>query len=117
MGEAVEVTGPAGAYVESKAWLSMGDVELDGSLKKGKCTWFDAKLGYGGIAMEGEEKEVMVHQSQIHAQGFRTLRRGEPVEFKLGMNKQNSQLLEAVEVSGLAGAYVKGGSGKGPAER
>merc|ERR1712187_1108589 len=48
-------------------FLSVDDVELDDGVKKGKCMWFNAKKGLGAIAMEGEEKAVFVHQSEIHS--------------------------------------------------
>merc|ERR1719291_549465 len=74
---AVEVTGPAGDYVGRRVWLSLDDVELDGSLKKGKCVFWNSEKGFGGIAVDGEEKDVYVQQTELHARGFRKLVPGE----------------------------------------
>merc|ERR1712151_912979 len=105
MGVAKEVTGPAGDYLlGSPDFLSVDEVELDGGVKKGKCVWWQPEKGFGAIAMEGKEKAVFVHQSDIHAKGFRKLIVGEDVEFKLGTNSEG--VLVAKEVTGPAGDYV-----------
>lgn len=48
---------------------------------KGKVKWFDVKKGYGFILNE-EGKDVFVHFSVIHAEGFRVLKDGEEVEYE-----------------------------------
>merc|ERR1712187_796621 len=90
-------------------FLSVDDVELDDGVKKGKCMWFNAKKGFGAIAMEGEEKAVFVHQSEIHSKlrkNYRKLFPGQDVEFKFGTNSKG--FLVAKEVTGPAGDYLKG---------
>merc|ERR1712066_87875 len=70
----LEVSRPAGDHVkDGKGWLSLGDVELDGSLKQGKCISWNIKKGFGAIGMEGEEKQIFVHFSEIQteAEGFK----------------------------------------------
>jgi len=71
----------------------------------GKCNkWLDH--GYGFIST-GDGGNYFVHQTQIHAQGFRSLHVGEDVEFELEMGKKGK--LTAVRVTGPGGVYVRGG--------
>jgi len=48
----------------------------------GTVLWFDDSKGVGRIRAE-TGKEVFVHYSEIREDGFRTLLRGEAVEFDL----------------------------------
>ena len=71
------------------------------------CKWFNTEKGYGFIALEGEEKDVFVHQSDIYAPGFRSLAEGEPLEFRLTTDPKTGKV-KAVDVTGPDGAYVQG---------
>ena len=56
--------------------------------------WFNDAKGYGFIEQQEEGEDVFVHFSAIQAEGFRTLREGQEVEFELktgdkGLNAQN----------------------------
>jgi len=73
----------------------------------GVCKWFNVEKGYGFIAVEGEDRDVFVHQSDIYAQGFRSLAEGEPVEFILTTDERTGKV-KAVDVTGPDGAYVQG---------
>jgi cold shock CspA family protein len=73
----------------------------------GKCKWFNVEKGYGFIAVEGEERDVFVHQSDIYAPGFRSLAEGEALEFRL-MTDDKTGKVKAVDVTGPDGAYVQG---------
>ncbi len=60
----------------------------------GKVKWFNDAKGYGFIEQEEGGDDVFVHFSAIQAEGFRTLREGQEVEFELktgdkGLNAQN----------------------------
>lgn len=69
----------------------------------GTVKWFGDK-GYGFITGE-DGKDVFVHQSAIHAQGFRSLREGEPVEFDV---VQENGKMKAINVTGPNGSFVQG---------
>ena len=48
----------------------------------GQVKWFDVKKGFGFI-VGPEGQDVFVHYSSIAADGFRTLKDGEAVEYEL----------------------------------
>jgi CspA family cold shock protein len=52
----------------------------------GTVIWFDAKLGYGFIQRDGE-KDLFAHYSDITSEGFRTLQKGQKVNYSIGLNK------------------------------
>jgi CspA family cold shock protein len=65
----------------------------------GVVKWFNGEKGYGFIARDNEEKDVFVHFSAINAEGFRTLREGQRVEFEVvsgekGPQAQNVELID-----------------------
>ena len=45
----------------------------------GNCKWFNVTKGFGFIETEESDEDYFVHQSEIHAPGFRSLAEGEPV--------------------------------------
>ena len=49
----------------------------------GTVKWFNDSKGFGFIGVEGDGKDVFVHHSAIEAQGFKSLKGGERVEFTL----------------------------------
>jgi len=73
---------------------------------KGTCKWFNSKKGFGFITPSTGGADVFVHQSSIHAEGFRSLGEGEEVEYSVETDKE--QRVKAVAVTGPQGAYVKG---------
>lgn len=65
----------------------------------GVVKWFNGEKGYGFIARDNEEKDVFVHFSAINAEGFRSLREGQRVEFEVvegekGPQAQNVEVIE-----------------------
>ena len=63
-------------------------------MPRGKVKWFNDAKGYGFIEQDEGGDDVFVHFSAIQAEGFRTLREGQDVEFELktgdkGLNAQN----------------------------
>lgn len=79
----------------------------NGQQKKGSCKWFDTTKGFGFIAVDGEDVDIFVHQSDIYAPGFRSLAEGELVEFQVTVDPKSGKL-KAIEVTGPEGAYVRG---------
>ena len=68
-------------------------------MSRGKVKWFNDAKGYGFIEQEGGGDDVFVHFSAIQAEGFRTLREGQDVEFELltGEKGLNAQKVSRVE--------------------
>jgi CspA family cold shock protein len=48
---------------------------------RGTVKWFNDAKGFGFITREDGGKDVFVHHTAIKAQGFRSLREGQQVEF------------------------------------
>ena len=71
----------------------------------GTVKWFDSKKGFGFITPESGEADLFVHQSSIHAEGFRSLADGEGVEFEVS---ENNGRQAAVNVTGPDGSFVQG---------
>jgi cold shock CspA family protein len=74
--------------------------------KTGTCKWFNAKKGFGFIKRDDGTEDIFVHQTGIHAEGFRSLLEDEVVEFNLTQDEQGR--LKAIDVTGPEGAFVKG---------
>ena len=52
--------------------------------RRGKIKWFDAKKGYGFITAEDRGEDVFVHFSNIKADGFVSLIKGDAVSYEIG---------------------------------
>jgi cold shock protein len=65
----------------------------------GVVKWFNGEKGYGFIARDSGEKDVFVHFSAINAEGFRTLREGQRVEFEVveGDKGPQAQSIELID--------------------
>ncbi len=51
---------------------------------KGTVKWFNNLRGYGFISIGGEEdKDIFVHYSGILGDGFKSLEKGQEVEFEI----------------------------------
>ncbi len=51
-------------------------------MSEGTVKWFNETKGFGFIQSD-EGQDVFVHQSEIQAEGFRTLSDGQRVEFEM----------------------------------
>ena len=51
-----------------------------GDVVSGTVKWFDVSKGYGFITPSEGGKDIFVHQTEIHAPGFRSLADGEEVK-------------------------------------
>ncbi len=51
-------------------------------MAKGQVKWFDNKKGYGFIEND-EGEDIFVHYSNISIEGYKTLEKGELVEFEV----------------------------------
>ncbi|KPK04889.1 MAG: cold-shock protein [Gemmatimonas sp. SG8_28] len=65
----------------------------------GTVKWFNDKKGYGFITPENGEKDCFVHFSAIQADGFKSLKEGQRVEFEIvggdkGPAAQNVTMLD-----------------------
>jgi len=49
---------------------------------KGTVKWFNEKKGYGFLSQDNGN-DVFVHYTSIKAEGFKTLKEGDPVEFEV----------------------------------
>lgn len=49
----------------------------------GVVKWFNSAKGYGFICPNEGGDDIFVHFSAIEMEGYRTLKRGQPVEFEL----------------------------------
>jgi CspA family cold shock protein len=57
----------------------------------GKVKWFNEKKGFGFIVPDDGSEDVFVHHSKITAEGFRTLKEGQAVEYDLGQGKKGPE--------------------------
>ncbi|CAK0738127.1 hypothetical protein CVIRNUC_000998 [Coccomyxa viridis] len=73
---------------------------------KGAVKWFNSSKGFGFITPEDGGSDLFVHQSSIDAEGFRSLRENEPVEFIVEEGEDGRT--KAVHVTGPDGAPPQG---------
>ncbi|BAL80480.1 cold-shock protein [Caldisericum exile] len=50
---------------------------------KGTVKWFNAQKGFGFIVPDNGSKDLFVHYSSIKANGFRSLKEGDKVEYEV----------------------------------
>lgn len=69
---------------------------------RGTVKWFNNEKGYGFIQCQNFE-DIFVHFSAIKKEGYKSLKEGEIVDFKLietekGLQAKNVQIVEAIGV-------------------
>ncbi|MFZ0889020.1 MAG: cold shock domain-containing protein [Candidatus Binataceae bacterium] len=64
-------------------------------MSTGVVKWFSSKKGYGFITME-DGQEVFVHYSSIDGASFRSLERGEAVEFEVARGPKGLQAAKVI---------------------
>lgn len=65
---------------------------------RGRVKWFNNEKGYGFIEYENLE-DIFVHYSAIIKDGYKTLKEGAIVEFKLIETSKGLQAIEVKEAS------------------
>ncbi|GAQ80780.1 Cold shock domain-containing protein [Klebsormidium nitens] len=81
-------------------------VAANGPKKTGKVKWFNSSKGFGFITPDDEGEDLFVHQTSIHAEGFRSLREAEPVEYTVETSDDGRT--KALDVTGPGGVPVQG---------
>jgi len=76
--------------------------------KTGIVKWFNSNKGFGFITPDDGGEDLFVHQTSIHAEGFRSLREGESVEFSV--ESSDDGRTKALDVTGPGGSFVQGAS-------
>jgi len=74
----------------------------------GVCKRFNAAKGFGFITCDDDSGDVFVHQTEINADGYRTLYEGEKLQFDVVT--QDDGRRKAINVTAPGGGYVRGGS-------
>ena len=64
---------------------------------RGKVKWFNNEKGYGFIEYNDLE-DIFVHYSAIKKDGYKTLKEGDIVEFKLIETGKGLQAIDVVQV-------------------
>lgn len=85
--------------------VKMAEIAPEG-IQQGTVKWFNTQKGFGFITPADNSGDVFVHQSNIQAQGFRSLADGENVEYQVQLD--NNGRKKAVSVTGPNGADVTG---------
>lgn len=68
-------------------------------MAKGTVKWFNDKKGYGFIIPDGANEDVFVHYSAIRVDGFKTLDKGDHVEFELFQDVKGARARDVVRIA------------------
>ena len=77
----------------------------------GTVKFFNAEKGFGFIAPDAGGEDLFVHQSAVHAPGFRSLMEGEEVEYNVIEEGGKSKAIDVCgpNVEAVQGAPRSGG--------
>jgi len=67
-------------------------------MTRGRIKWFNNAKGYGFIREEGREEDVFVHYTAIQGDGYKSLKSGQEVEFKLCEGPKGLHAQEVLKV-------------------
>ena len=95
--------GGRGGRYEPRKWPEGTDPSEGKQI--GAVKWFNAEKGFGFIAPASGGEDLFVHQSAIHAPGFRSLMEGEEIEFKVVEERGKDK---AIDVTGPKGDFCQG---------
>jgi len=64
---------------------------------QGRVKWFDEKKGYGFIECD-DGTDIFVHFSAIQGMGFKTLKEGQRVEFRIASGEKGQRAEEVTKL-------------------
>jgi CspA family cold shock protein len=67
-------------------------------MARGTVKWFNDKKGFGFIVDPAITSDIFVHFSAIQANGFRTLKEGDEVEYELYEDEKGSRARNVVKM-------------------
>ncbi len=62
-------------------------------MERGIVTWFNASKGFGFITRDDNKGDLFVHFQNIDMDGYKTLEKGERVEFDIEHGKKGDQAI------------------------
>ena len=67
-------------------------------MAQGTVKWFNGEKGFGFIAPDGGAEDVFVHYSAIQADGFKSLKENDKVEFEVREGPKGLQAANVTKV-------------------
>ena len=67
-------------------------------MPRGKVKYFNEPRGWGIIATQDSSSDIYFHHTAINMAGFKTVKRGQEVEFDLAMTKEAGAQARNVEI-------------------